>query len=125
MTTATTGSTYEPSQAWREVADKYEETCPELWRKCYPRIYTGVGEYESPRFVALNLATAITWVHQLRAKASVTAIHVAQIASLAFKFGLPAFFVTREFLAAISQTELPPDTEWMDVKLPFDAGLLY
>jgi hypothetical protein len=46
------------------------------------------------------------------------------IASLAFEYDLPSFFITREFLAAISQTELP-NMRWTDAKLPFEAGLLY
>src|SRR5262245_17937876 len=108
----------------RELADYFEQHIPELWRKCYPRIIRGAGGYESPRFVAVNLASSIQWTDKGHSSASLTAMHVAISASRAFEFGLPSFFITREFLAAISNTELP-NIRWTDAKLPFEAGLLY
>lgn len=108
-----------------DLCDFYAREHPDLWRRVYPRVYQGVGEFESPRFVALNLASAIQWLDMDRAGAALSVKHTAMIASRAFDFGLPAFFVAREFLAAICQTDLPDDMKWTDAKLPYDAGLLY
>lgn len=108
-----------------DLADFYAHEHSDLWRKVYPRVYQSIGEYQSPRFVALNLVGAILWLDTDRAAAPLSASHVATLASRAFDFDLPAFFVSREFLAAICQTDLPDDIKWTDTKLPYDAGLLY
>lgn len=109
----------------KELCDTWERQHPELWKRCYPRAYQGVGEFESPRFVALSIAAAITWLERSPQTAPISMQHLAFIASRAFDFGLPAFFVAREFFAAINQTELPNDLRWTDAKLPHEAGLLY
>lgn len=108
-----------------DMIELLEREHSELWRKVYPRIYQGVGEYESPRFVALNIASAIQWMDAKHKDTGLGIKHLAGLASRAFGFGLPAFFVSREFLAAIHQTDLPTDTKWISAKLPHDAGLLY
>lgn len=108
-----------------ELADIWERDYPDLWRKCYPRVYQGAGEYESPRYIALLLASSIKWVETDSRLAPISSKHVALAASRAFDYGLPAFFITREFLAAISNTDLPDDLKWTDVRLPFEAGLIY
>src|SRR5262249_18461727 len=108
------------------IADIYEKEKPDLWRRCYPRIYNGVGHYESPRYVATILASSLEWVcGSAHADAPLTARHIALAASIAFKNNLPAFFVTKEFLLAVSNTDLPDDIRWTEARLPFDAGLLY
>jgi len=108
------------------IADIYEEEKPELWKRSYPRNYSGVGHYESPRYVATIIASSIDWTtNENRQYSPLTARHIAMVASKAFQNNLPAFFVEREFLLAVSNTDLPDDIKWTDAKLPFEAGLIY
>src|SRR5262245_28841218 len=109
----------------KELLAALEEDAPELWRKCYPRAYQGAGGYESPRYVGLLLGLAILWAERDRKSMSITNWHAAILASRAFDFDLPSFFVAKEFLAAIAQTDLLVDLKWTDAQLPYDAGLLY
>jgi len=50
---------------------------------------------------------------------------LACAASWAFRYDLPAFFVSPEFLADIAHTDLPEDIKWTETELPYEAGLLY
>lgn len=110
----------------RLIADIYESEKPDLWRKCLPRNYSGVGHYESPRYVAAIIASSIEWIcGEIAGQAPLTARHIAMATSSAFENNLPAFFVTKEFLLAVSNTDLPDDIKWTDAKLPFESGLLY
>lgn len=109
-----------------DLIDKHASHRPTLWKRCYPRIYQGISEYESPRYVALTLASSLEWVTELEAKkSSLTAQHIAIAATSALKNNLPSFFVDRVFLNAAMQTDLPDDTRWVDIKLPYEAGLIY
>lgn len=108
-----------------ELIDFYARAEPKLWGKAYPRVYEGISNYESPRFVALNLVHSIRFFDKYREATSLTAGHAAVLASRAFDYDLPAYFVGGEFLTAISHTDLPAGIKWTEATLPYDAGLLY
>jgi hypothetical protein len=101
-----------------------ESQHPDLWKVCYPKIYQNTGRYGSPKMAAAAMVMASGWIeydHFTNAPGSAKAIYFA--ASKAKQNNMPTLFVAPELLTAVSQTRPPGELRWMDIKLPFEAGV--
>jgi hypothetical protein len=107
----------------REAYVEEMEASPE-WQIIYPRVYTGVGGYGSPKKVAETYYTALHWVkdNPNSSPAAMQAIYGA--ACMAKRYNFPLFFVDENLLAAVVNTEPPSGVRWAEMKLPFEAGAI-
>lgn len=105
-----------------------ETQWPDLWAKCYPRVYEDdrLGGYYSPRLLSGHLAANVigralalhspeTGSVQSSAYDYLWACHLA-------KFGVPLFFLSRPLAEAIEQTKPPVAIEWHDMHLPYESA---
>jgi hypothetical protein len=104
-------------QMWRDM----EAARPDLWRKCYPRMYREYksNEYHSPKMCArqmmgVGLKVEQGWVGQSEYYEIVWASNLA-------KYGVPMQWVTKDMMQAIMQTVPPIELDWYNMKLPFPA----
>jgi hypothetical protein len=111
---------------WREF-DELASARPELWSKCYPKIYEGIdgGEYYSAKLVGyLMLAAAIkieqSEVHMYQHfNETVEAIWASRLAA----YRVPIFWLGREVIEALKLTTLPVTLDLTTMKLPFEAAV--
>jgi hypothetical protein len=100
---------------------------PELWAKCYPKVYEGVngGEYSSAKLVAYFLLTIAFKIEQPEVQLykhfteTVEAIWASRLAA----YHVPVFWLTRELTEAVKLTTLPVTLDFTTMKLPFDAAV--
>jgi hypothetical protein len=115
-----------PHHLWREF-DELASTRPELWAKCYPKIYEGVdgGEYYSAKLVGyLMLAVALKIeqpeVHLYQHfNETVEAVWASRLAA----YRVPIFWLGREIIEALKLTTLPVTLNLTTLKLPFEAAV--
>lgn len=109
----------------------FEKHLPLNWRVAYPRIYSEIKDYYSPKRLAawLMSSTVLAAIGQLQhPKSSTTATvqeGIVTIFSLAQHYSIPQLFVGRELLEAVRRTDVPKDLKWWETKFPFPAGFLY
>jgi len=108
----------------RQVYDEMERRYPDLWRICYPRIYSEnprCGDYYSPKEparqmmgIALkNMAGAVGRAEQ----------YEFLVASHLVKYKVPMYWLSKDIAEAIRLTTPPGDLEWYAMPLPFDAAI--
>lgn len=100
-----------------------EKCWPELWRKCYPRIYEGsmLGDYYSPKIPAFDMASTV--LKQYMPMGGRAESYDFILANRLAMFNTPTFFLSREIAEAIRNTSPPMEFEWHDMELPFDAAI--
>jgi hypothetical protein len=111
----------------RRELDEVAHARPELWAKCYPKIYEGVdgGEYYSAKLVGyFLLCTAIkierAEVHMYQHfNETVEAIWASRLAA----YRVPIFWLGREITEALKLTTLPTTLNLTTMKLPFEAAV--
>jgi hypothetical protein len=111
----------------RHQLDELIEARPELWAKCYPKIYEGVdgGEHYSAKLVAyflLSVAIKIEdpEVHMYQHfNETVEAIWASRLAA----YHVPIFWLSREITEALMLTTLPVTLNLTSMKLPFEAAI--
>lgn len=115
----------------KEAVAFFEKHLPLNWKVAYPRVYSEVSDYHSPKGLAgwLMTSSILSALGQLQHpdKKSAAAIQEGIVAVFQFaqRNSLPQFFIGREILEAILQTDVPKDLAWWEVKFPFKAGFLY
>lgn len=100
---------------------------PDLWAKCYPKIYEGLdgGTYASAKIIAYFLLTIAVKLEQPEVKLyqhfneTVEAIWASRLASNR----VPVFWLTRELVEALKLTTLPVTLDFTKMKLPFEAAV--
>lgn len=100
---------------------------PELWAKCYPKVYEGVdgGEFSSAKLVSYFLLTVAIKIEQPEVHLykhfteTVEAIWASRLAS----YRVPIFWLTRELTEALKLTTLPMTLDFTTMKLPFEAAV--
>lgn len=105
------------------VLETLEAREPELWRRCYPRIYEEpsiCGKYYSPKTISTELIATALRVRQegLGGQSQIAEIlWASRLASLR----VPTFWIGHDMAQAIQQTAPPMLFDWANEKLPFEA----
>ena len=111
---------------WHQL-DELSHDRPELWAKCYPKIYEGNdgGEHYSAKLVGYFLLTVAIKierpeVHMYQHFAeTVEAIWASRLAG----YRVPIFWLSREITEALMLTTLPVTLNLTTMKLPFEAAV--
>lgn len=113
-----------PSLKWsKEVFDNVIETCPNLWRRCYPRIYEESvnGQYESVKIAATVMAGAVaTFDRGFRSDNEKVELIWASMLAM---YRVPTYWITPDMAEAIKRTTPPHEIKLDEIKLPFEAAL--
>ena len=109
-----------------KVAAEAETRYLREWKLVYPRVYEGVGAYHSPKELATDLLGALLFSPQ-RVDFNLNMLglpdqHALVAASLLVSLQVPTFFVARNLLEAVAQTQPPEPIAWKDMHLPFEAA---
>ena len=115
-----------PDDLWHQL-DELAHDRPELWAKCYPKIYEGVdgGEHYSAKFVGYFLLTVAFKIEQPEVRMykhfneTVEAIWASRLAA----YRVPIFWLIREITEALKLTTLPVALDLTTMKLPFEAAV--
>ena len=115
-----------PHHLWHEF-DELASARPELWAKCYPKIYEGVdgGEYYSAKLVGCFLLAAAIKIEQSEVhmykhfNETVEAIWASRLAA----YRVPIFWLSREIIKALKLTTLPVTLNLATMKLPFEGAV--
>ena len=111
----------------RRGIDDLVRARPELWAKCYAKIYEDIdgGEYYSAKLIGhLMLIAALKmefrelhWFRRLNEKDE--AIWASRLAA----YRVPIFWLSREITEALQLTTLPVTLNLTTMKLPFEAAV--
>lgn len=111
----------------RHELDDLADARPELWAKCYPKMYEGVdgGEYYSAKLVGYFLLSVAFKIEQPEVhlyqhfNETIEAIWASRLAA----YRVPIFWLGREITEALKLTTLPLTLNLTTMKLPFEAAL--
>jgi len=111
----------------RHQLDELSNDRPDLWAKCYPKIYEGVdgGEHYSAKLVGYFLLTVAIKIEQPEVRMyehfneTVEAIWASRLAG----YRVPIFWLSREITEALKLTMLPVTLDLTTMKLPFEAAV--
>jgi hypothetical protein len=115
-----------PDSLWHQL-DELARERPELWARCYPKIYEGVdgGEHYSAKLVAYFLLTVAVKIEQPEVRLyehfneTVEAIWASRLVG----YRVPIFWLSREITEALKLTRLPLTLDVTTMKLPFEAAV--
>lgn len=115
-----------PDDLWQQL-DELAHDRPELWAKCYPKIYEGAGggEHYSAKLVGYFLLTVAFKIEQPEVRMythfneTVEAIWASRLAG----YRVPIFWLTRDITEALKLTTLPVTLDLTTMKLPFEAAV--
>jgi hypothetical protein len=111
----------------RHDFDELARRRPELWAKCYPKVYEGVdgGEYYSAKLVGYFLLSVAIKIEQpeVQMYRHFTETVEAIWASRLVANRVPIFWLTREITEALKLTTLPVTLDFTTMKLPFEAAV--
>lgn len=109
-----------------EAATELEARYPGEWKLVYPRVYEGGGAYHSPKELASDLLGALLLSPQsVGGNLKMLGLpdrHALVAASLLVSLRVPTFFVARNLLEAVAQTQPPEPIAWKEMHLPFEAA---
>jgi hypothetical protein len=111
----------------RHELDELADSRPELWAKCYPKVYEGVdgGEYHSAKLVGYFLLSAALKIEKpdvhlyQHFNETIEAIWASRLAA----YRVPIFWLGREVIEALKLTTLPVTLDLTTMKLPFEAAV--
>jgi hypothetical protein len=111
----------------RHELDELADARPELWAKCYPKMYEGVDshEYYSAKLVGYFLLTAAVKIEQPEVRMykhfneTIEAIWASRLAA----YRVPTFWLSRDITEALTLTTLPVTLDLTTMKLPFEAAV--
>lgn len=89
----------------------------------YPRIYARAGNYHSPKQLAVALCSAAYTARQGENGAVACKKVYPALQPMASR-KMPLFFVGKNFLEAIKQTEFQDEIDWINMPLPFEEGAM-
>lgn len=111
----------------RHEFDELAHERPELWAKCYPKIYEGVdsGEYYSAKLVGYFLLSVAIKIErpEVHLYQHFTETVEAIWASRLVTYRVPIFWLSREITEALKLTTLPVTLDFTTMKLPFEAAV--
>ncbi len=116
-------NTLDAAEYEKVIFDAVEKDMPELWRTCYPRIYTEpkCGQYYSSKKPARQLASIAMKIRQgIVGRAE---MYEFQLASHLTKFGVPMYWLGADMAEAIKKTTPPGEFNWFTMPMPFEAGV--
>jgi hypothetical protein len=105
-----------------------ETQWPEVWAKCYPRVYDDacIGNYHSPRSIAWTLAGNILARFTALAHPETDSMQASAydfiLANHFAKFGCQTFFLSRGIFEAMEHTKPPVSIEWHEMQLPYESA---
>lgn len=100
---------------------------PDIWAKCYPKVYEGVdsGEYYSAKLLAYFLLSIAVKIERPEVcmyrdfTETVEAVWASRLAA----YRVPIFWLTRDITEALKLTTLPTRLDFREMKLPFEAAV--
>jgi hypothetical protein len=101
-----------------------EERFPGLWRYVYPRLYSDIGSFPSPKLVAIEYGASIMGMGRapiLKMLPDTLQCSIL-IAYEASKHHFPLYFVSRDFIKALLETTPPREVSWVDMPLPHSGA---
>lgn len=110
------------------LLDVFEKQWPELWCKCYPRIYEGgiLNHFSSPKCPSFDMAAAVLKNYLLgkngesmQRSSQYEYIYANRLAM----FNVPTYFIAPEMALAIRHTKPPMEFAWHDMELPWEAAI--
>ena len=107
----------------REIWDQMEKEFPDLWRRCYPRIYQPYksNEYASPKVVSRQMFVIASKVNMDRIGQSEQ--YEIFWASQMAKYRTPIYWVSRDILQMVMHTTPPyKQWDWYNMPLPMPAA---
>jgi hypothetical protein len=106
----------------RDVQDQLIAAYPELWQKCYPRIYQEpkCGQFHSVKHVAWQMFGVANKI-DLGIFGEAEKPEIFWASTLA-QYRVPTFWVGKDMATAIQQTTPPVEVDWHDMHLPFEAA---
>jgi hypothetical protein len=112
-----------PQQLEREFFDVMVRAHPELWRTCYPRIYSDPrnGQYHSSKRPARQLMTIALKV--LNNQIGASEVYEYHLASHLTAFRVPMYWLSPAITEALKLTTFPGKFNWYDMPFPFEAGV--
>lgn len=107
------------------LAVRLAEGSPKLFSRFYPRIYENLGKYNSPKVLAAYLtemvrASGADEVDKLPVAYRIMAPSLHALTQQK----VPMFFLAPSFLDAIKATDFKEDIDWINLKLPFEQGVM-
>jgi hypothetical protein len=110
----------------KTVYDAMEQRRPELWRRCYPRIYAEepkCGKYYSPKEVSYQLLGTALRVEQEGVAGQTSQAEILWASRLS-SLRVPLYWIGHDMAQAIQQTVPPVEFDWVGTPLPFEAMAL-
>lgn len=104
-----------------KVLGMLEPAFPEVWAKCYPRMYKGstCGDFCSPKEPAHQMLAIIAKIES-GVFGDSEAVEIVWVSTLA-QYRVPMYWVTKEILSAVQHTTPPFSVEWDKLHLPYEA----
>lgn len=112
----------EPEIPIKQFVKLLQEYDPDLWNRCYPRMYKHTDQYGSPKVAAAAIASSLWFVE--RGVRSPISLNVCMGAQMLWEYDTPHLFVSKDLLNAVALTEPPTDLRWDSISLPYDAAIL-
>lgn len=107
-------------QANQLAWDQMEKDEPELWRWCYPRIYSSPpADFHSPKEPARDVFSSV-----IKVRAGLVGDSEKAELSVSEKLAqlrMPLRWVARGVYEALAKTKLPPTVNWHTMQLPAEA----
>lgn len=103
---------------FEEFVKKGAEMCPDLWRAFYPRVYEHTGGYGSCKLPAITLLSTVLSPMESHGNKA-----VYMQACMLQKQDVPTYFITRDLLFALAQTDLPDDYDLNQFSMRWPAVL--
>jgi hypothetical protein len=107
----------------REMYADLERRYPDLWRICYPRIYSepACGQYYSPKEPARQLlSVAVKWDHGMVGQSE---MYEMIAASELVRYRVPMIWLGHDMAQAIRKTVPPGKIPWYTMPMPFPAAV--
>lgn len=110
--------------AWlRDASEMLEAVQPHLWSRCYPRHILVPSGYATPKYYGVSVAGHLCMLQSVGPE-SPEAHTLVTLSSLNLaRFGVPTYFVDKEFAEAVAHTRLPEGLRFSDLQWPLDALL--
>lgn len=110
-----------------QVMLRNAENNPELFKKVYPKVYEGVDAYPSPKMIASMLLSVIQTVRVVGNPQDLPTAYSISYRPVCDMIAhrMPSYFVTRDLALAAMKTDFKDEVDFLDLKLPFESGVMY
>lgn len=111
-----------PIDMKRAVIDELASARPDLWRKCYPKVYNSIPhDYASPKELAATLVGCALKIEQgfLGENEKAEIVWASKLTNLR----VPLYLLTHDMAEALKLTTPPQMISLEEIKLPFEAAV--